>query len=269
MGGSAAELAVSNRMQAPGAAAAAARGRAAHREPRERLPTWPCGARLVQARAKLNGEKQGREARHDREASPALACGLRLSARRRRATHAAAHAPPRAGQAITAYVDRRPPPHPAACRARHLPPTAYRPPPTACRTPHATRRPPHAARRTPHVVRRTPLAARLTPHAARRTPHATSWISAARGGCSATGVALPSRGWAASLRLPPGDSSPRRRLLRSLRQVKSRQSCTTASHRSCTAAGKLPAELTVRKRCHTSRPGAKPLGASSSSHLAP
>ena len=197
---------------------------------------------------------------------------------------------------------RRSPPAPSSRRlpgpppaAHRLPPTSYRmphaachPPPATCRTPHATlphivrrtphaarrtplatRRPPHAARRTPHVVRRTPLAARLTPHAARRTPHATSWISRARGGCSATGVALPSRGWAASLRLPPGDSSPRRRLLRSLRQVKSRQSCTTASHRSCTAAGKLPAELTVRKRCHTSRPGAKPLGASSSSHLAP
>ena len=41
----------------------------------------------------------------------------------------------------------------------------------------------------------------------------------------------------------PGDSYPRRRLLRSLRQVKSRQSGTTASHRIRAAAGNLPSRI--------------------------
>eukprot|EP00964_Phaeocystis_antarctica_P088811 scaffold56536_cov40-Phaeocystis_antarctica.AAC.1 len=41
----------------------------------------------------------------------------------------------------------------------------------------------------------------------------------------------------------PGDSSPRGRLLRSLRQVKSGQSCTTASPHNRAAAGNLPARI--------------------------
>ena len=43
--------------------------------------------------------------------------------------------------------------------------------------------------------------------------------------------------------LARANSSPPRRLLRSLRLVKSRQSCTTASHRNCAAAGNLPARI--------------------------